>query len=470
MAQPSMSESQTVGETAAPEFPGLGTRSGTPPGPYRATPLPYMRALASEPLLFLSEMYRQYGDTVCLRSPGFALYMVFHPEDLRHILQTNSRNYGKGQIFRRIMRTSGEGLVFIDGDLWQEQRRLSQPAFKRDRLAKLVPDMADAAVEMGQEWDATVPSGEVDLLEAMIRLTLQISGRGLLGLPPHKISDDFLWGLEEYVAYDHYLTTSLAPVPLSIPSVRNRRMHRAMRIVDETIYELIEDRKRSSEDYGDLLSILVRATENSDLMPVKRLRDELVTFLVAGHETSALALTWVFYFLSRHPEQRERLHEELDRVLGGRTPTAEDVPKLTHLTNVILETLRLAPPPAFLAREPFEADTVHGWPLPAKSMMLLSPFITHRHPDFWSNPEGFDPDRFLDPVHTDRSRFAFIPFGAGKRKCIGDDFAMLEMKIVVASLCQKYVLDISPGQIVEQEVVFALRPKHGMHMRVQHRS
>jgi cytochrome P450 len=299
-------------------------------------------------------------------------------------------------------------------------------------------------------------------------LTLRILGRALFSTDVAEYAE--VIGRTVTIANEHTNRRLLAPIalPETLPLPAQRRFVAARATLDRIIYGMIEERRRSGEDTGDLLSMLLgaRDEETGEGMNDLQLHDEVVNLLLAGHETVSLCLTWTAYLLSAHPDVARRLRTEIDEVLEGRTPTLDDVPRLKYTTMVLQESLRLYTPVWNLPRQPIADDEIGGFRVRGGEMIFLIPYVTHRHPQFWDNPEGFDPERFTEERSEGRPRYAFFPFGGGPRQCIGNSFAMLEMQISLAMLVQSYRLSLVPGHRVALEPMITLRPKYGMRMTI----
>ena len=372
------------------------------------------------------------------------------------------------------------GLLTSEGDFWKRQRRLSQPSFHRQRIAGFATAMARCTERMLSDWAALEPSGRaptrsvgVDVHAEMMRLTMAIVGQTLF-------STDLLGSAE---AVGRALTTaleitnrrfqSLFLLPQRLPTRQNVKFGRAMETLNGVVNGLIaERRKGGAEPSEDLLGMLMSARdeETGEGMNDRQLHDELMTLFLAGHETTANALAWTFYLLSRHPEIERRVHAECAAALQGRAPGAEDVPKLELTNRVVAEALRLYPPAWLFARKAIEADEIQGYRIPKGSTVFVCPYVTHRHPGFWENPEGFDPDRFLPAAVAARPRYAYFPFAGGPRQCIGNSFALMEATIILATTLQRYRLDLVPGQRVEPEPTVTLRPVDGVRVTLQPRA
>jgi cytochrome P450 len=301
----------------------------------------------------------------------------------------------------------------------------------------------------------------------MTRLTFQIVGRSLFGVDlsddTGRVSRSFTYA-NQYIA--ELTSRPFSPLLIRLPSPGNRRLRAAIKELDEVVYKIIDERRRRGQETGDLLSMLMSARDEDtgEAMDDAQVRDEVMTLMLAGHETTANALTWTWYLLSQNPAAEVKLHEELRRVLAGRSPTFEDLPGLKYTRMVIEEALRLYPPAYVISRLTGSADRVGYYHLPAGSSLLLSPYLTHRHPDFWPDPEKFDPERFNPDQPSDRPRYAYLPFGGGPRQCIGNTFAMTEAQLVLATMAQRVRLSLVHGHPVEFEPLITLRPKFGMKM------
>ncbi len=426
----------------------------------------------------LTSAHADYGDVVRFRVGLWDAYVLTHPSDVKHLLQDNYQNYRKGFTFGHLKSLVGSGLLTAEGDSWRIQRRLAQPAFHRQRLAACVDLIAEATQDLCDRWHQGT-TGILDLDQEMTAMTLQIVSKAILGVDLDGAPAEI--GAAMGVAQEHinWHITHLFSMPEQFPTPRNLRFKRSLRVLDEAVFSMIE-RKRlhfgrdDAGDFdghrGDVLSQFLAAQESgSDVIPDLLLRDEVMTFLMAGYETTANALTWCFYYLTLNPEVEERLHAEVDAVLGGRNPTAADLPNLKFTRMVFDETLRLRPPVWALGRFCLADDEAGGYRIPAYSSVLLSPYVTHRHPEFWEQPERFDPDRFQPAQVASRPAHAFVPFGAGPRMCIGAEFAMMEAVVCLAIIAGQFRIRLVPDTTIEPEPLITLRPKGGMPVHVQER-
>jgi cytochrome P450 len=434
-----------------------------------------MREGQQDPLRLYMRAREQFGDIVRLRTiPSVYWYLVTHPHDVEHVLQINQRNYRKPDVFNNpVGLLTGRGLLTSEGDFWRHQRRLAQPAFHRQRLAALATLMTDAAESTAERWSQSAANGTpMDIAAEMMRLTLKITS---LALFSNDISDKAdRVGPAVRVAFEHvnYRMSHPLALPERIPTRRNRRFLKAKRTLDELVFGLINEHRRTGEDRGDLLSMLLLTCdeETGEGMSDQQLRDEVITLLLAGHETTAAALSWIWYLLSLHPDIDCKLHAELAQVLGGRTPTFDDLPHLSYTAMVCKESMRLYPPAWGQPRQAIADDRVGGYHIPAGVIITLCQWVTHRHPDFWETPEQFDPERFTPERSANRPRFAYFPFGGGARQCIGNNFAMMEAQLILATLAQRFRLDLVPKHPVEPDPTFTLRPRYGVLMTLHRRS
>ncbi len=444
-----------------------------PPGPRYLNPFGFIREFKRDPLQVFFESFRRYGDAVCFRTPTGPLYFFAHPDHVKHVLQVNHQNYWKGRIFERLKRFGGEGLIFSEGEHWRRQRRLAQPAFARQRVEAQAEMMTACAEAVVERWRRPAASGEIiDVAAEMSRVTLEIVAKALFGSEGiHTWLDAFRELLDVSMEYANYLLNHAIPTPIWIPTPRNLRMQRAMRVGDGIVAAILEERRQNPGDRGDLLSMLLagRDGETHEGMDDHQLADEIRTFLVAGHETTALTLSWTWFLLSRHPEVERRLAEELESVLAGRAPGVGDLRQLVYTRCVIEESMRLYPAAWGMGRESREADEVGGYGIRAKAGVFLSPYLTHRHPDFWENPEGFDPERFLPERSAGRPPYAYFPFGGGPRVCIGAQFSLMEAQLLLATLAQRVRVELVPGRAVVPDPIFTLRPRGGIAATVRMR-
>jgi cytochrome P450 len=445
-----------------------------PPGPSALSALSNIKRMRQDIIGFLTDLQREYGDVVQFRVGPIRIFFCAHPDGVRHVLQENARHYNKQtRGFEVIRELLGQGLLTSEGDTWLRQRRLMQPAFHRQRLQAFGQLMVDAAETVSTEWEPLAESVQpFDLTDSMMKLTLRVASQALFGtdLGPEAANVDSAFTTVLEWAKDR-LTQTLF-VPRWFPTSANRRGQRAVAELDRIVYSVIERRRREGDSRDDLLQLLMDAKDEDtgEKMNDRQLRDEVMTLMLAGHETSANALSWTFALLSKHVAIRERLEKEVDAVLGGRLPTLEDLPRLRFTRQVIDEGLRLYPPAWSVSRCTTAPDKLLGYDVPEGQIVLLASHITHRHPTFWPNPESFDPDRFTPEQEKERARMSYFPFGGGPRLCIGNNFALMEMTLALAALVQKFRVDLDSGQELLRDASITLRPRGGLRVRVTRRS
>ena len=381
-------------------------------------------------------------------------------------MQSNARNYRKSLNYEPLKLVVGEGLLTSEGQYWRRQRRLVQPAFHRRKLETLASIIVEEAQAVSARWAARARRGEaVNVADEMTGLTLRAVSRAMLGSEvdreARKIS-------EAQAFLNRYVDARMGGffhLPPGIPSRRNLRFKRALADLNGVVYDIIDGRLRGDDAGNDLLGMLLEARDEQtgEAMTREQVRDEVATILLAGHETTANALSWAWYLLAQHPLAEKQLHQELDSVLGGRTPTLMALEDLPYTRAVFEEALRLYPPAWAISRRPVEDDVVGGYRIPADSTVLVSPYVTHRNPRLWDNPETFEPARFRSGGTIDRPAYAYFPFGSGPRKCVGNGFATMEGRLVLATLARQYRLRLDQGRPVELEPLVTLRPKHGIY-------
>jgi cytochrome P450 len=426
-------------------------------------------AFRADPPRFLLETAREFGPVSRFQLGRVDATLLSQPSAIKRVLQDNNENYGRDtRSYAALRATLGNGLVTSDGDFWRRQRRIAQPAFHKQRLQTFGAVMSEAAATLVERWRPLAARGEiVDVVPELARTTLQILGRSLF---THELTDAAgAVGDGLTVVLHHTMDTvnSFFPVPEAIPTPANRRFKSALRALDAVVLEAIQQRRREG-DRGDLLSMLVasRDAETGEGMNDRQLRDEVMTLMLAGHETTTVSLSWTLMLLSRHPAIRRALEAEVSEVLGDRAATLDDLPRLRLTRLVLEESMRLYPPAWVVTRSVEADDEIDGYLIPAGSMVIVSPYVTHRDPVLWPNPEGFDPDRFASAEHD---RYAYFPFGGGPHLCIGAGFAMMEAQIMLATLVRHFQLDLVTGHPVECEPLITLRPRHGIRMTLHAR-
>lgn len=412
---------------------------------------------------------REHGDAVRIDLGAQRFTLLSHPDHVRHVLQQNHGNYVKGYDKLRVL--LGNGLVLNEGQSWLRQRRLMQPAFHRRRIARFTEVVTAETEEMLGRWHARPSGGQpLDVAREMTRLTQGIIVKTMFGSDVGQEGEKIARAFD--VALSGINLRFLLPLWFGkLPVPANRRFEHALATLDGAVHRIIYERRRETQDDGadDLLSMLMEARdeETGEGMSDRQLRDEVMTVYLAGHETTAMALSWCWYLLSKNPESARKVREEVALVAGDGVLGVEHLPNLVRTRMVVDETLRLYPSAWLLSRRAIEDDQVGPYRVPAGSMLFVSPFVTHRRSDLWENPEGFDPERF-DPGKGDGGpRYAYFPFGGGPRQCIGNNFALMEATLVVASVARRYRLDLVPGREIKVRERGSLVPYPGMPMMAQ---
>ncbi|MBL9004851.1 MAG: cytochrome P450 [Myxococcales bacterium] len=425
-------------------------------------------SLRSDRLRFMERLAARGEPVVELPISLYHVYVLFDLDDIKEILVNQTRKVHKGMGLERAKEVLGEGLLTAEGDAHLRQRRLVQPAFHKQRLRGYGSAMIDCTTQYRSE----LQDGELrDMHTEMMRLTLRIVGRTLFDVDTSADADEIGQCLHNFVQSFNFTMLPFYPLLRHLPLPQVRRIHATRAALDRYIYRIIDERRKSGRDHGDLLSMLIAATdqesEGATTLSDTQLRDECLTLLLAGHETTANALTWTLFLLSQHPAVEQRLLGEIDSVLGDRLPTIDDLPRLSYCEQVVAESLRLYPPAYAIARRVLEPiDLPSGHRLQPGSLAIVPIRVIHRLPTFYPDPERFDPERFTAEAKARRPRFAYLPFSHGPRNCIGEHFAWMEAVLVLATLLQRVQFRLAPGQVVEPDPLITLRARYGMRMRV----
>ncbi len=433
--------------------------------------LGHLRAFKRSPLETMAAWWRQHGDALRFRLGPKTIYLVSHPDLADEILVQQADRFVKVYDPRRpagLALVLGNGLVTSSGKIWKRHRRIIQPVFHRSRMAAMADRMALVGEQRLAGW-ADKAGQPVDIAAEMIQLALEVISQTMFTTSVAQHIEQINHALRVSLKYAFDSFHNPLRLPLWVPTTRNREFRAVMQFMDRLIYGLLAERRRSGETHDDLLDLLFQARDEdtgaglSDL----ELRDEALTIFAAGHETTANALAWAWYLLATHPEANARFHEEVDRVLQGRTPTADDLPHLPYTRAVFDETLRLYPPAPAIQRKAATNATVGGLSLPAGALVLVGVYNLHRHPAYWRDPERFLPERWLDGERP-AARCAYLPFGAGPRACVGTHFVTVEGPLLLALIGRRYDLRLAQ-ESVEPELMVTLRPKGGIRMTIQPR-
>jgi cytochrome P450 len=416
---------------------------------------------------FVCRLKHAYGDVVAFRLGPERTVLLSHPEHLHEVLVRQHRAFQKGRRGDVTKQFLGEGLLNSEGARHQHQRRLLQPAFHRQRLAAYATTMTTAAARLRQTWQ---DGDTLDMTPAMMRVTLAIAAKTLLDADVEAEATAIGQAITTLLQRSPRVTLPLAPLLRRLPLPNQRRLRRAQDYLDTLIYGLIDERRATGGATGDVLSMLVSAqTEDGSPLSPRQIHDEALTLLLAGHETTALALSWTWYLLAHHPDVDAAMQAELQTVLGGRLPTVEDLPQLQYTRMVFTEALRLYPPAWLMTRRAREVVVIGDYRFPPGTFFLLSPYLTHRDPRFFPDPETFAPTRWAAPPATGPARYAYLPFGGGPRQCLGEGFAWMEGLLVLTTLAQTWRMQLVPGPPVEPWGLVTLRPKQGIHVHLARR-
>ena len=443
-------------------------RAALPPGPKGHPILGVMPEFNRDTLGFITRC-RDYGDVVRARFLYVTAYFIYHPDDIEYVVSTNAKNFIKSMSLRSnfFQRLVGNGLLTSEGEVWKRQRRLAQPAFHRQRISAY----GDVMVNYAQRMMATWQAGEVrDIHRNMMGLTLEIVVRTLFNADVSQDADKVGRVLSQIVKPFASQATIKWILDNRLPTTTHRRFHREAQEIDDIVYRIIADRRASGLDQGDLLSMLLEAQdEDGSQMTDKQLRDEVMTLFLAGHETTALTLSWAWYLLAQNPAIEEKFHAELDDLLGGRLPTMDDLSRLKYTDRIVREAMRLYPPAYGLGREAIEECEIGGFRVPRKTQVFMFQWATQRDPRFFPEPEAFHPERWTEEFASSLPKYAYFPFGGGPRFCIGNTFAMMEIVLVLATIGQRFKLALAPDHPVSILPAMSLRPRDGIHVLVEKR-
>jgi len=421
----------------------------------------HLRPFQRDRLGFLTECARTYGDMVDLRIGPMRVRVLNHPDLVEEVLVTKARHFIKHGPLRQARPSLGNGLLTSEGDFWRQQRKLSQPAFHRDRVAAYATTMVAATERMLAGWG----DGQVrDAQDDMMRVTLEIVAKCLFEADVSGVAAEASAAMETLIRSFSARVDRWIKLPMRFPTLSNLRFRRAMGRLDRIIFAIIAEHRASGADRGDLLSMLLHAQDEDDgrRMTDRQLRDEAMTLFMAGHETTANTLAWTWMLLAQNPAAEAKLHAELDTVLEGRAPTFADLPNLVYADRVITEALRVYPTVWLLGREAVEPCTIGGAHVPVGLTLWMSQWVLHRDGRFFDDPESFQPDRWAEGLAKRIPRYAYFPFGGGPRICIGNSFAQMEAVLLLATIARRYRLQLVPGSVVRPFPTMTLRPDGGV--------
>ena len=406
------------------------------------------------------------GDFYDVHLPHVPLFVLSKPEYAKHVLVTHNKKYRKSFAYEFLRHPLGNGLLTSEGDFWLKQRRIAQPAFHRERLSALASTIAETTEEMLREWEEYAYQHEAfNATHDLMRLTSRVVARALFGSDVVEVASDIVAHINIINQHITEKVSNPFRLPHGWPTRKNREYRRALQALDTIVYRIIADRRRTGKTYHDLLAMLMDTedVDTGERMSDIQVRDEVVTLFIAGTETSAVALSWALYLLARHPEEAARVHQEVAQMMPG-TPAAEEVASLERTQQVIHETMRLYPPAWIIGREAQEDDELDGYFIAQGSQLYICPYIIHRHPALWEQPNCFWPDRFAPTQAKERHKFAFLPFGGGPRYCIGNHFAMMEMQMVLGLIVKRFGIKLAEDIEVLPEPLISLRPRGGVRL------
>jgi cytochrome P450 len=431
------------------------------PGPPRRWIVGNLPEVQRDMLGFFQRCARDYGDVAYFRLGPRRMVLLSHPDHIEQVLVTDNRKFAKNFALQLLRPLLGDGLLTSEGSAWLRNRRLIQPAFQRKRIEEYGSTMVDLAQRTVTGWR---DGQQVDMHAEMMKLTLAIAAKTLMGVDVGDVSSEVGNSLEVIMADFSSRFESVQPLPVWLPTPGNLKLKRAVRHLEQVIQRIVSERRASAHDGSDLLSMLVHARDEDDGRGFtdRQLRDEVMTLLLAGHETTANALTWTWYLLAQHPQAEQRLLAELEGVLAGRGPTVANLPRLVYTERVILESMRLYPPAYSFGRRVVEPVTIGGYRLTVGTNALLPQCVVHRDPRWFEEPDRFQPDRWADDLIHRIPKYAYFPFGGGPRVCIGNTFAMIEAVLLLATMAQKFGLSLAAGHEVRPWASITLRPRNGI--------
>lgn len=433
-----------------------------PPGPKGLPLFGSMFEYNRDPLGFLTRCAREYGDVSQIRLPGMAIYMLNHPEHIEYVLRGNHRNFVKDHFSHQLSALVGQGLITSEGEVWRRQRTMSAPVFQMHQIQKYSEVMVDYTERMLAGWR----DGETrDIHHEMMHLTLDIVARTLFATDVAQVAADIGRCLEAAMDYYSNWITLLPPSLQWLPTPTVLRFRKAVKEMDRIIYGIIAQHRAQPPSADNLLSRLLAARdEQGQGMSDQQLRDELTTLILAGHETTALSLSYSFYLLTQHPDIEQKLAAEVTRVLAGRPPTAADLPNMPYTDWVVKEVMRLYPPAWSVGREPLADCEIGGFLIPKGAQISISQYVVHRDPRWFQDPDAFRPERWDNDFIKHLPRCTYFPFGDGPRTCIGNNFALLEAALILSATVQRYHLTSAPAQTLKVSPSITLRPIGGMKM------
>jgi len=444
-------------------------RSKLPPGPKTKNPLGHLFSFRRDIIGFLKKVAHEYGDIVHFKLGPIRIVLLNHPDHIKEVLTTQHRNFVKGRPLEMAKELLGEGLLTSEGEFHKRQSRLIQPAFHRNAIESCATAMTECSANLMDGWSEDM---QVDIKEEMTNMSIAIAGKAMFGTDIKKEAKEINKALDTATDLFGRIALPFSELLLKLPIPSTRRFFKAKARLDDTIYGMIAARQRNKVNNRDLLSLLLNSQDekvDGGGMNDQQVRDEALTLFLTAFDTTSTALTWVWYLLSQNPEAEAELHEELDRVLEGRVPTAEDVANLKYTRMVLGESMRMFPPSYVIPRQALENFPIDKYVVPRGTIILMSPYLIHHDSRFHTNPEKFDPRAWDKHSRSANSKYEFFPFSRGPRACIGEPFAWMQGILVLASIAQFWRIKLAPGHPVEMLPLMNLRPKYGMLMTLHRR-
>jgi cytochrome P450 len=444
-------------------------RSKLPPGPKTKNPLGHLFSFRRDIIGFLKKIAHEYGDIVHFKLGPIRIVLLNHPDHIKEVLTTQHRNFVKGRPLEMAKELLGEGLLTSEGEFHKRQSRLIQPAFHRNAIESCATAMTECSANLMDGWSEDM---QVDIKEEMTNMSIAIAGKAMFGTDIKKEAKEINKALDTATDLFGRIALPFSEWLLKLPIPSTRRFFKAKARLDDTIYGMIAARQRNKVNNRDLLSLLLNSQDekvDGGGMNDQQVRDEALTLFLTAFDTTSTALTWVWYLLSQNPEAEAELHEELDRVLEGRVPTAEDVANLKYTRMVLGESMRMFPPSYVIPRQALENFPIDKYVVPRGTIILMSPYLIHHDSRFHTNPEKFDPRAWDKHSRSANSKYEFFPFSRGPRACIGEPFAWMQGILVLASIAQFWRIKLAPGHPVEMLPLMNLRPKYGMLMTLHRR-
>jgi cytochrome P450 len=444
-------------------------KSKLPPGPKTKIPLGHLFSFRRDSIGFLKKIADEYGDVVHFKIGPIRIVLLNHPDFIKEVLTTQHRNFVKGRPLEMAKELLGEGLLTSEGDFHKRQSRLIQPAFHRSMIESYVPALTKCVTQLMNGWEESM---KVDIKEEMTNMSIAIAGKTLFGSDTEQEAWEINQALDTATSLFGRIPLPFSEFLLKLPLPGTLRFNKAKARLDKTIYRMIDERRRSKEGKGDLLSLLIGSQDDESDgggMSAQQVRDEAITLFLTAFDTTSTALTWTWYLLSQNPEAEAELHEELDRVLNGRLPTVQDIAQLKYTRMVFGESMRIYPPSYVIPRQALEDFPIDKYIVPRGSIILMSPYLIHHDSRFRPDPEKFNPHAWDDHSHGLNSKYEYFPFSRGPRSCIGEPFAWMQGILVLATIAQSWRIKLVPDHPVELLPLINLRPKYGMMMTLHRR-